>query len=426
MKKLISLCVTSMCLLSQPAFAVGESLYYEIGGGRLSDTALNDWNEFTVDLDFYASGSYSCGDFDIGESIKAKVRELRDIPDEFEEYLKVAALDYIYGLIALSIQKAAPGAYEYLTNSYLRHKEFVQLKVASCQQVERLVQNNGIKEFKDLAKLVQWQKGAEAGEAVQEAEAKADASQGIPWVDGVYHGGTGQDPIKLVEHSVAKGYEFLTGSIVANGDDTSSIKSAFPNSSDAVAWATQVFGEKLITFTTPSQSITGSGLYPEISKTTDERLVTLDKVLKKPTAATKAELESLSTPAFRVTPEALSAINSQSPDAQMLIKNRLASEIATYQAIERAYFIRSLVVAALDEPNFYFTAVMPRHFDSFIERIDDGIQVARARAKIRREFVGDLMVDTFKRKEEVENRFENIPDTFQPQEKTPDGAIIEK
>jgi len=84
----------------------------------------------------------------------------------------------------------------------------------------------------------------------------------------VYHGGTGQDPIKLVEHSVAKGYEFLTGSIVANGDDTSSIKSAFPNSSDAVAWATQVFGEKLITFTTPSQSITGSGLYPEISKTT--------------------------------------------------------------------------------------------------------------------------------------------------------------
>ena len=348
MKKLISLCVTSMCLLSQPAFAVGESLYYEIGGGRLSDTALNDWNEFTVDLDFYASGSYSCGDFDIGESIKTKVRELRDIPDEFEEYLKVAALDYIYGLIALSIQKAAPGAYEYLTNSYLRHKEFVQLKVASCQQVERLVQNNGIKEFKDLAKLVQWQKGAEAGEAVQEAEAKADASQGIPWVDGVYHGGTGQDPIKLVEHSVAKGYEFLTGSIVANGDDTSSIKSAFPNSSDAVAWATQVFGEKLITFTTPSQSITGSGLYPEISKTTDERLVTLDKVLKKPTAATKAELESLSTPAFRVTPEALSAINSQSPDAQMLIKNRLASEIATYQAIERAYFIRSLVVAALD------------------------------------------------------------------------------
>lgn len=426
MKKIISLCVTSMCLLSQPAFAVGESLYYEIGGGRLSDTALNDWNEFTVDLDFYASGSYSCGDFDIGESIKAKVRELRDVPDEFEEYLKVAALDYIYGLIALSIQKAAPGAYEYLTNSYLRHKEFVQLKVASCQQVERLVQNNGIKEFKDLAKLVQWQKGAEAGEAVQEAEAKANASQGIPWVDGVYHGGVGQEPIKLVEHSVAKGYEFLTGSIVANGDDTSSIKSAFPNSSDAVAWATQVFGEKLITFTTPSQSITGSGLYPEISKSTDERLVTLDKVLKKPTAATKAELESLSTPAFRVTPEALSAINSQSSDAQTLIKNRLASEIATYQAIERAYFIRSLVVAALDEPNFYFTAVMPRHFDSFIERIDDGIQVARDRAKIRREFVGDLMVDTFKRKEEVENRFENIPDTFQPQEKTPDGAIIEK
>ena len=426
MKKLISLCVTSMCLLSQPAFAVGESLYYEIGGGRLSDTALNDWNEFTVDLDFYASGSYSCGDFDIGESIKAKVRELQDIPDEFEEYLKVAALDYIYGLIALSIQKAAPGAYEYLTNSYLRHKEFVQLKVASCQQVERLVQNNGIKEFKDLAKLVQWQKGAEAGEAVQEAEAKADASQGIPWVDGVYHGGVGQDPIKLVEHSVAKGYEFLTGSIVANGDDTSSIKSAFPNSSDAVAWATQVFGEKLITFTTPSQSITGSGLYPEISKTTDERLVTLDKVLRKPTAATKAELESLSTLAFRVTPEASSAINSQSPDAQMLIKNRLASEIATYQAVERAYFIRSLVVAALDEPNFYFTSVMPRHFDSFIERIDDGIQVARNRAKIRREFVGDLMIDTFKRKEEVENRFENVPDTYQPQEKTPDGAIIEK
>ncbi len=426
MKKLISFYLTAMCFLSQPAFAVGESLYYEIGGGRLSDTALNDWNEFTIDLDAYASGSYSCGDFDIGESIKAKVRELRNVPDEFEEYLKVAALDYIYGLIALSIQKAAPGAYEYLTNAYLRHKEFVQLKVASCRQIERLVQNNGIKEFKDLAKLIQWQKGAEAGESVQEAEAKADASQGVPWVDGEYYGGDNQDPIKLVEHSVAKGYEFLTGSTAANGDDTSSIRSAFPNSSDAVDWAVQVFGEKLITFTKPSQSITGSGLYPEISKSTDERLATLDKVLRKPTAATKAELDSLSTPGFRVTPEALSAINSQSPEGQNLIKNRLASEIATYQAIERAYFIRSLVVAALDEPNFYFTAVMPKHFDVFIGRIDDDIKVARNRAKIRQEFVGDLMIDTFKRKEEVENRLENLPDTFQPQEKTPDGAIIEQ
>ena len=426
MKKLISFYLTAMCLLSQPAFAVGESLYYEIGGGRLSDTALNDWNEFTIDLDAYASGSYSCGDFDIGESIKAKVRELRNVPDEFEEYLKVAALDYIYGLIALSIQKAAPGAYEYLTNAYLRHKEFVQLKVASCRQIERLVQNNGIKEFKDLAKLIQWQKGAEAGESVQEAEAKADASQGVPWVDGEYYGGDNQDPIKLVEHSVAKGYEFLTGSTAANGDDTSSIRSAFPNSSDAVDWAVQVFGEKLITFTKPSQSITGSGLYPEISKSTDERLATLDKVLRKPTAATKAELDSLSTPGFRVTPEALSAINSQSPEGQNLIKNRLASEIATYQAIERAYFIRSLVVAALDEPNFYFTAVMPKHFDVFIGRIDDDIKVARNRAKIRQEFVGDLMIDTFKRKEEVENRLENLPDTFLPQEKTPDGAIIEQ
>lgn len=426
MKKLISLFVMLVCFLTQPAFAVGESLYYEIGGGRLSDTALNDWNEFTIDLDTYASGSYSCGDFDIGESIKSKVKELSNAPDEFEEYLKVAALDYIYGLIALSIQKAAPGAYEYLTNSYLRHKEFVQLKVASCQQIENLVQNNGISEFRDLAKLVQWQKGAEAGETVQETEEKANASQGVPWVDGVYHGGDGQDPIKLVEHSVAKGYEFLTGSTSANGDATSSIKSAFPNSSDAVSWAIRVFGEKLITFTKPSQSITGSGLYPEISQATDERLLTLDKVLKKPTAATKEELDSLSTPAFRITPDALSAINSQSSDAQTLVKNRLASEIATYQAIERAYFIRSLVVASLDEPNFYFTAVMPRHFDSFIDRIDDGIQVARDRAKVRREFVGNLMVDTFKRKEEVENRLENLPDAFQPQEKTPDGAIIEK
>lgn len=426
MKKLISLFVASLCLASQPALSVSDSLYYEIGGGRLSDTALNDWNEFTINLDTYASGSYSCGDFDIGESIKAKVQELQNVPDEFEEYLKVAALDYIYGLIALSIQKAAPGAYEYLTNSYLRHKDFVQLKVASCQQVERLVQNNGIKEFKDLAKLVQWQKGAEAGESVQEADAKADASQGIPWVDGEYYGGVGQEPIKLVEHSVAKGYEFLTGSLTASGDDTSSIQTAFPNSSAAVNWAVRIFGEKLITFTLPSQSITGSGLYPEISKATDEHLIMLDKVLRKPTAASKAELDSLSTPAFRVTPEALSAINSQNPDAQMLIKNRLASEIATYQAIERAYFIRSLVVAALDEPNFYFTSVMPRHFDSFLDRIDDGINVARDRAKVRREFVGDLMIDTFKRKEEVENRLENMPDSFQPQEKTPDGAIIQK
>ena len=412
--------------VTSPAHATNDQLYYRIGGGQLSDSALAHFNTFEIDLDVYASGQYSCGDFDISESIKELIKEIENIPDEFEEYLKVASLDLLYGLIALSIQKAAPGVYEYLTNAYARHKEFIQLKLATCRNIETLVRNNGIQEFKDLAKIIQYRRGVETGQPIQEAERAATPEQGIPWIEGRYHGGAGQPPILLVEHSVRTGYQHINGGLTASGDASSTLAQVFPTAASAQAWATAVYGEKIISLVDPSRSETGSGLQAQIAETEIVINETLAAVLNNPTGASAAQLDTLSTPSFRITPAALAAINSQNADARAVFKHRLASEIATYQAIEKAYLIRSFLVSALDHPHFYFTEVMPAHIAHYLDRIDDGIRVARDRARLRREFVGGLMLEALRRSEDIEQQSVNLPQGYRPQETLPGGGTVKQ
>lgn len=407
-----------LACFSLPAFGqtYSDKFYYEIGGGQLSDTALSDWNAFTLDLDPYASSRYSCGDFDLDESLKALIRDIADVPDEFEEYLKVAGIDLLYGLVALSIQKAAPGVYEYLTNAYIRHKEFLQLKLANCRRAEALLANGDINKLADLAKLIEWKKAIEQGKSVQDAEAEVDGTEGIPWVDGEYYGGEGQDPIKLVEHSTVKGYENLYGGTNAGGPTDSSIAYYFPASADAKDWAVEVFGDKIISFVDDNQSITGSGLQASISASTVEIAEILERVVPNPTAASKEELNQLSTPNYRVTVSALAAIGARKIGQQEVLKSRLASEIATLQSIEKAYIVRDLIVSATDEPHIYFGPLKDDHYAGLVAQIDDGIEVARNKAKVRNEFMGQLLITTFDTRDEMEDQPSNLPGSVEPKE----------
>jgi len=393
-----------------------DKFYYEIGGGQLSDSALSEWSAFTLDLDPYASSQYSCGDFDMDESLKALIRDIADVPDEFEEYLKVAGIDLLYGLIALSIQKAAPGVYEYLTNAYIRHKEFLQLKMANCRRAEALLADGELNKLSDLAKLIEWRKAIEEGKSIQEAEAEVDGSEGIPWVDGEYYGGEGQGPIKLVEHSTIKGYENLFGGTSASAAKDSAIAYYFPVGEDAKTWAVEVFGDKIISFVDDNQSITGSGLQASISSSTLEIAEILARVVPNPTAASKNELDQLSTPNYRVTVAALSAIGARKIGQQEILKSRLASEIATLQAIEKAYIIRDLIVSATDEPHIYYSPLKKDHYDGLIAQIDDGIEVARNKAKVRNEFMGQLLITTFETRDEIEDQPSNLPGAVDPKE----------
>ena len=398
-------------ILSLPAFGqtYSDKFYYEIGGGQLSDSALSEWNAFTLDLDPYASSQYSCGDFDLDESLKALIRDIADVPDDFEEYLKVAGIDLLYGLIALSIQKAAPGVYEYLTNSFIRHKEFLQLKLANCRRAEALLSSGDITKLADFAKLIEWRKAIEEGKSVQDAEAEVDGKEGIPWVDGEYYGGEDQDPIKLVEHSTVKGYENLLGGTSTGATTDSSIAYYFPAATDAKDWAVEVFGDKIISFVGDNQSITGSGLQAAISATTEEVAEILEKVVPRPSTASKDELDQLSTPNYRVTVSALSAIGARKLGQQEVLKSRLASEIATLQAIEKAYIVRDLIVSATDDPHIYYSPLKDDHYKGLIAQIDDGIEVARNKAKVRNEFMGQLLITTFETRDELEDQPSNLP-----------------
>jgi len=391
------------------AQSYSDSFYYEIGGGQLSDSAFTEWRTFTLDLDPYASSKYSCGEFDMEESLKALIRDISEVPDEFEEYLKVAGIDLLYGLIALSLQKAAPGVYEYLTNAYIRHKEYLQLKLANCRRAEALLANGEINKLSDLAKLIEWKKAIEEGKSVQDAEAEVDDTAGIPWVDGEYHGGEGQDPIRLVEHSTQKGYENLLGESSVGAAKDSSIAYYFPTAADARDWAVAVFGDKIISFVEDNQSITGSGLQARIAVTTEEVAELLEKVVANPTGASAEELDQLSTPNYRVTVAALAAVGARSVGQQALLKSRLASEIATLQEIEKAYIIREMVVSAIDEPHIYFSPLKNDYFEGLVAQIDDGIEVARNKAKVRNEFLGHLLITTFETRDELEDQPSNLP-----------------
>lgn len=406
------------------AQAFGDKFYYEIGGGQLSDNALAGWNELTIDLDPYASTNYSCGDFDLDESLKSLIREISDVPDQFETYLEVAAIDLLYGLIALSIQKASPGLYEYLTNAFIRHQEYLQLKLASCHRLESQIGNGEISKLADFAKLIEWRKSAEAGQSIQEAEAEVDGTEGIPWVGGEYHGGENQPPIKLVEHGIRKGYENIVGSGGTSNGEDSPIALYFPDAPSATDWGVAVFGDKLITFVGDNQSVTGSGLQAQITKTTEEVKEILLRAVENPPGVSAEDLNRISSPNYRITTEALAAIQARDKEQQAILVNRLASEIATLQEVEKAFIIREFLVSALDDPHIYYTTIKDEYFVGLIDEIDDHIQVARDRAKVRQEFVGGLLIKTFETRDELEDQPSNLPGVLIPKESAPGAGII--
>ena len=403
-----------------------DAFYYRIGGGQLSDSARYRWNEFTLNLDPYASASYSCGDIDLDESLKSLIRDLESIPDEFETYLKEASIDLLYGLVALSLQKAAPGMYEYLTNAYIRHKEYLQVRLASCKRIESLVADGEINQLKDLAKMVEWRRAIEQGTPVQEAEAEVDGRKGIPWVGGEYYGGEGQKPIRLVEHSIAKGYENLVGSGTTGDTSSSAMAYYFPSSEDAKEWGVSVLGDKVISFTGDSQSVTGSGLQTVISQTTESVKLILNAAVINPSGTTQEQLDQLSTPNFRLTVPALAAIGARAAEHQSLLKNRLASEIATLQELEKVYLIRDYIVSAMDEPHVFFGPLRRTHFPELLAKIDDDIRVARDKAAIRREFMGELLIQVFDTRDELEDQPTNMPGFSEPREPLRGTGILKK
>lgn len=429
MKYILSFFLLFLLSIGTSSAAYIDQFYYDIGGGALSDGVLDDWQTFSIDLDAHAGSSYSCGDFDLDESIKSLVKDLSAVPDQFEAYIRVAAFDLLQSLIAIAIQRAAPGVYEFLNNSFLRHKEFLELKVASCERTESLVANGEIKKMADFSKMIQWQRSAQNGESVQDAaESAKSVDAGIPWVGGTDKGGYLQESLKLTTDSVKQGYETLVNKVAGKNYDpqTSPILKYFPAKEVAVNWSIETFGDKTISLKHGSSSQTGSGLSAQISMNTGKIEQVLNSVITNPSAATVDQLNSLSTPNYRMNLVALRAIAAQPAEQQVIIKKRLASEISTLQNIEKAFVVRDLLVSGINDPHIYFSPLKGDHYDSLLDQIDNEIRTARDRAAIRKEFVGDLLVSIFDQRDRHENQRGKLPSGKKPVEMLPSGAGILK
>ena len=424
MKKIIlSISIMSTCAFFSPAHS-NDSLYYQIGGGKANDDTFRNFNSFTLNLDPYVGGNYTCGNFDITESVNQLVSELSSVPDEFAEYLQVAALDLLLGLAAVSLQKAAPGIYEFLTNSYARHKEYVEVRLASCRELERTIDSGEINGFRDLAKLVSWRRSAETDTSIQEAEEEATGEAGVPWING-NAGGVGQEPIKIVADSITAGYSNMFGS---GGPDASSgfAGTQFSTADEASAWAVKVLGEKFITFVDDSSTESGGGLLSVVAPEAEEVLTVINDIIDNPVAATPDQLDLLSTPFYRITPTVLETINSNNSTSRNILINRLASEISIYRNIERAFFIRSVLRSSLDHSAISFHNEAPRMVREMIAELDDDIMTIRARNDIRKEFVGNLLQYSIENAQNIESSADLAVPQGRARETLPDGSIIKE
>ena len=389
--------LTMMTTTTQAQYSDQTGFYYEIGGGALTDPALMDWNEFIIDLDAYAGAEYSCGQFDLEESLKRLIRDIKSVPDEFLQYLEVAIIDLLYGLGAIALQKAHPGLYEFLTNSFIRHKEFLQASLANCEKVQELHAEGQLQSLRDYAKLIQWRKGIERGEAVHETEEavkESNGKEGVPWVNGEYRAGEGQEPISLVEDLVGLGYENVYGTASQATPAESALYKYFPDVIDAIDWAIDVLGERVITFSGVNQFTTGAGLYSKIAASTEELKLVLDEIYDNPSQASEEQLRTLSTPNFEITASILEKSQKLSDEEKEWFKQRLASEAATAQEMERAYIVRELLMGATDDPNIYYSPLIAQVFQELVPEIDDQIETARGRTQIRTEYIGGLLAKT--------------------------------
>ena len=396
----------SSSFLSAPVFAAppigstdNDQFYYQIGGATSITASPGTGTTGAMSASLELGLGYSCGKFDPIAGLKNSVKKVAAITDTLAAAVSAA----ISSLPLLILQRVNPGLYDLLQNLIIKGEATLALANTSCEQMEAEIKkgNNPYEAWTDLSKMVDWKVEMQAGkEDVVGAKAKVEkqnGKNGIPWIGGTRAGGdNGQKQINITKDVVSAGWDMNGGG---------RLREVFKTPGEASDWAVAVLGDvNISTYDNHvDQSQPGTGLLPRIEGTmltVSKNLQDLVSGVNKPTLPNLREASSND---LLLTQPVIKALQDLSPTEQAIVTGKLASEVAMSRNLEKAIFVRRMLLSGRFEPNVVKTAAL-NHVDNAVKELDRTIDDVLFEKRVHQELVSNTALMLLESAKQHQNR----------------------
>ncbi len=382
--------------------ADNSPFYYQIGGATsiTSSSGLPAYSPNLMSASVDLGLGYSCGKFSYTAGLRNAVDQVSGITDK----LAAAVQGAIAALPMLIIQRVNPGLYDLLQNIIIKGEAVLALANTSCEQMEAEIKkgNNPYEAWTDLSKMVDWKLEMQQGNNdVVTAKKKVEdnnGKNGIPWVGGTRAGGStaGQKPINITSDVVKAGWGMNAGT---------RLREVFPTDTTASDWAVAVLGDvNIATYDSHvDKSQPGTGLLPRIEETMTGVSKSLQGLVSGTAQPTLANLRLASSNDLLVTQPVIKAIQDLPLTEQAIVTQKLASEVAMSRNLEKAIFVRRMLLSGRFEPNVVKTAAL-NHVDNAVKELDRTIDDVLFEKRVHQELVSSTALLLLENATQHQNR----------------------
>ncbi len=346
-----------------------SQLYYQIGGARSISAPLNvDAKSLPIKGSTELGYGFSCGSFD---TLGGVSNILNNLVDNVITGVVGAVTSAISALPMLILQRVSPGLYDLVQGYIIKAEAIIALANKTCEQYESDIRQgeNPYSEWATAAKNLDWKiemRKAQSDSDTDVHQAKKSVEEdngqnGIPWLEGNTAGGITGDAIKPTEDIVKAGYNISlnrnansnVAPITPVASKKNRLSEIWESPNDASNWAVDVLGDTHIrTYDNhPVETRPGHGLAPKIEIEREAVYKKLDKLVAGDTEPTVDNIAEASSDALLINYDLIKAIQNLEPSERSIAISNIASEVAMSKTLEKALYIRRLLLTGVREPN---------------------------------------------------------------------------
>ncbi|WP_249978040.1 integrating conjugative element protein [Vreelandella olivaria] len=426
-RSLLPLAAAMAMTASQGAVAQSaDHLYYQIGGASpFSISAGRGYNPHRAGIGVRWNMNATCGNFDIGATVS---NQLNGATQGFQNMMGQVvqnAQGAVASLPAMIIQRANPGLYDLLSNGVLQGRMDFDRSKLSCQNMaERMADMAMGDSLMQRAQAENWQVAAQSTSDVVAAQRQVEQSggdNGVTWVGGQRRGGSGQQPVRVVEDTATAGYNLLHGrsdvtssapvsgggggwgSVATDngtwsggggvaggggggtGECLGGMCTVWGSPSEAAEWTSKVLGEdELQTCDSCEKRTTqaGTGLMRELETEQQDVHQNLVALVNGSQAPSPENLRAVSAgDGLTVSRSVIEALR-EDPQADLLV-HRLASEMAIARVMTKALWARRALLAGASDPGVAENSDGMTALDRRIDDLNRDIDMLRSEMEIR-------------------------------------------
>lgn len=339
-----------------------DLLFYALGGGPVVPQPGSDMITTRVTARFKLGMNYSCGKFNFQNNVAQMVNQVKTQVRQLPMQLQGALSAAIAGLPGYLLQKINPTLYNTITKTLDETAELFRLSYKSCEQMESEMQRRGkgynpYNGFMQAVAFNKWSIGATNGTNIADMPKNItnNPTGPIKWLGGKDYG-TVSNPVQINHDLVIAGYNIMLGRNQDVSIDTppmgilanQPIVKIWPKPSDAGIWLQNIVGDKVIITTTETKpkSVNGKGLRPVVAALEPLIRAALIKAIDH---YDFSDINKYS--GVHLSSGIVDALRDMSLAKRSVYMDRLVSEFAVNETLERVDLIRQMLSLGLNNPD---------------------------------------------------------------------------